>query len=276
MVVQARSGLPVEESDSDHGFEEGLHGAHRPRLVPVPRSRARLDEVNFWQPHGEHNFRALSSGDPFFFKLRAPARHIAGFGFFQRFQQLSARDAWDYFGDANGAPTFEDMIHRLSPLRQEPTPASGEFRIGCIMIAAPVFFVPDESGASAGRLGQKRSSRARRTTSVRARATVFCVNASREPRVVCTTGTSIPTRRWWRRTSGRYGAAVEVHPRLGQGLFSLAVRDAYHAACAVTGSTRFRRSKPRTYGPTVWKVNTGWTMVYCCAATYTGSTTGAT
>jgi putative restriction endonuclease len=33
----------------------------------------------------------------------------------------------------------------------------------------------------------------------------------------------------------RYGAAVEVRPRLGQGLFSLAVRDAYHGACAVTG-----------------------------------------
>jgi putative restriction endonuclease len=32
----------------------------------------------------------------------------------------------------------------------------------------------------------------------------------------------------------RYGAAVEVHQRLGQGLFSLAVRDAYQGACAVT------------------------------------------
>ena len=29
----------------------------------------------------------------------------------------------------------------------------------------------------------------------------------------------------------RYGAAVEVQPRLGQGLFSLAVRDAYRGAC---------------------------------------------
>jgi putative restriction endonuclease len=32
----------------------------------------------------------------------------------------------------------------------------------------------------------------------------------------------------------RDGAAVQVHPRLGQGLFSPAVRDAYHGACAVT------------------------------------------
>jgi putative restriction endonuclease len=33
----------------------------------------------------------------------------------------------------------------------------------------------------------------------------------------------------------RYGAAVEVHPRLGQGLFRVEVTDAYHRACAVTG-----------------------------------------
>jgi HNH endonuclease len=33
----------------------------------------------------------------------------------------------------------------------------------------------------------------------------------------------------------RYGAAVEVHPRLGQGLFRVEVADAYQRACAVTG-----------------------------------------
>ena len=33
----------------------------------------------------------------------------------------------------------------------------------------------------------------------------------------------------------RYGSPVLVQPRLGQGLFSLAVRDAYGSACAVTG-----------------------------------------
>ena len=57
---------------------------------------------------------------------------------------MSARYAWDCFGDANGASTYEAMIDRLARLRKEPTPVSGEFRIGCIMIAAPVFFVPDE------------------------------------------------------------------------------------------------------------------------------------
>lgn len=35
-------------------------------------------------------------------------------------------------------------------------------------------------------------------------------------------------------TTERYGKPVSVRPRLGQGLFSLAVRDAYEGACAIT------------------------------------------
>ena len=47
-------------------------------------TRPHLDEVNFWQPHGDHAFRVVKPGETFFFKLRAPARDIAAFGFFQR------------------------------------------------------------------------------------------------------------------------------------------------------------------------------------------------
>ena len=46
-------------------------------------------------------------------------------------------------------------------------------------------------------------------------------------------------------TPTRYGAPIEVKPRHGQGLFSLAVRDAYRGACAVTGehSGRYWRQR---------------------------------
>lgn len=73
-------------------------------------SQPRLDEVNFWQPHGSVAFRALEPGDPFIFKLRAPWKAIAGFGFFQRYERLPAWLAWDSFGTANGAPDFEHML----------------------------------------------------------------------------------------------------------------------------------------------------------------------
>ena len=217
------------------GAAKGYIGLTDPDWYRYLSSRLRLDEVNFWQPHGDRAFRALSPGDPFFFKLRAPQSSVAGFGFFQRYESLSALDAWDCFGDANGASTFQDMLARLARLRNEPTPATGEFKIGCILIAAPVFFALDEwvrppadwakSGIQQGKvydLTTGEGSRVLRECMQRATYGLHYWNVEADPRLLAA-------------NVARYGAAVEVHPRLGQGLFSLAVRDAYHGACAVTG-----------------------------------------
>lgn len=49
------------------------------------RSRAidgRLDEVNFWRPKAQTEFRSLQPGEPFFFRLKSPVNAIAGYGFF--------------------------------------------------------------------------------------------------------------------------------------------------------------------------------------------------
>ena len=40
-----------------------------------------LDEVNFWQPSGQQQFRALQIGEPFLFKLHSPDDYIVGGGF---------------------------------------------------------------------------------------------------------------------------------------------------------------------------------------------------
>lgn len=203
------------------------------------RRQPHLDEVNFWQPHGDHAFRALSPGETFFFKLRAPHRAIAGFGFFQRWESMPASYAWDCFGDANGAPNFPAMLDRITRLRRDPSPsagtAAGDFRIGCIMIAAPVFFAPDEwvsppsdwapSGIQQGKrydLSAGEGNRILRECMERATGGLHYWNVDADPRLVA-------------ENFARYGAAVQVRPRLGQGLFSLAVRDAYRGACAVTG-----------------------------------------
>jgi hypothetical protein len=72
---------------------------------------------------------------------------------------MTARYAWDCFRDASGTPSFEAMLDRLARLWRDPSPsaagtatahtagisgAAGDFHIGCIMIAAPVFFARDE------------------------------------------------------------------------------------------------------------------------------------
>lgn len=215
----------------------GYIGLTDPDWYDYLRHQPHLDEVNFWQPH-PHGFGALSPGETFLFKLRAPHKAIAGFGFFERYESMPASYAWDCFGEANGAPSFPVMLDRITRLRKNPSSstgaAGGDFRIGCIMIAAPVFFAPDEwvsppsdwapSGIQIGKrydLSVGEGNRILRECMERATGGLHYWNVP-DPQLVAD-------------NFARYGAAVEVRPRLGQGLFSLAVRDAYQGACAVTG-----------------------------------------
>ena len=41
-----------------------------------------IDKVNFWQPGGTGQFRALELREPFLFKLHAPHHYIVGGDFF--------------------------------------------------------------------------------------------------------------------------------------------------------------------------------------------------
>jgi len=198
--------------------------------------KSRVDEVNFWQPHGGRAFRALRKGDPFIFKLRAPEKAIVGFGFFERFEVLPAWLAWDCFGEMNGASDFQGMLDRILRLRGGGSrlERSGDFMIGCIMIAAPVFFPREQwimppsdwarTGIQQGKTYQTQTGEGLHVLPQcldRASAGAVYWNVERSPSLVA-------------EGAERYGAGVTVHPRLGQGLFSIAVREAYGGACAVT------------------------------------------
>jgi len=77
-------------------------------------------EVNFWRPGGGRQFRALTPGEPFFFKTHAPHNRIVGGGFYSGFAALRASEAWQMFGEANGAATLEQMRARIAHYRREP------------------------------------------------------------------------------------------------------------------------------------------------------------
>ncbi len=63
-------------ANTDFGwFSHFLHRAEPP------------DEVDFWQP-SPRGFKAIPPGAPFFFRLGAPHKAIAGFGFFARPPQV--------------------------------------------------------------------------------------------------------------------------------------------------------------------------------------------
>jgi len=190
-------------------------------------SQSRIDEVNFWQPHGNRVFRALQPGDPFFFKLRAPQKAIAGFGFFQRYESLPAWLAWESFEEMNGAPEFESMLDRIIRLRggNSEDERSGEFQIGCIMIAAPMFFSQDDwvsppkdwakTGIQVGKkykLDSGEGNRVLRECFQRALNNVTNWNIE-EGSQLTSEGTP------------RFGPEITVRPRLGQGTFSFAVRE---------------------------------------------------
>ncbi|HMO41556.1 MAG TPA: HNH endonuclease [Kiritimatiellia bacterium] len=215
-------------------FETGYVGLTDPDWYSFLQSRSKVDEVNFWQPHGDRAFRAINRGDLFFFKLRAPFKSLVGFGFFQRYESLPAWLAWDCFGEMNGAQTYEEMIERICSLRGEKSSEqlAGDFRIGCIMISAPVFFKPDEQIAPPTDWAKSGIQQGKR----------YDLRAGEGMRIMteCFARAQSGSRYWniergiAAEESPRYGNPTTITPRLGQGLFSLEVRDAYHGACAIT------------------------------------------
>lgn len=104
------------------------------------RQLPNVDEVNFWQPGGSSQFRALQPGELFLFKLHAPENYIAGGGFFTHSSLLPVSLAWEAFGQKNGAGTFEEMRSKIVQLRSGPVDPHEDFQIGCILLQHPFFF----------------------------------------------------------------------------------------------------------------------------------------
>ena len=166
--------------------------------------------------------------------MRAPDKAIAGFGFFQRFEVLPAWLAWECFGEMNGAPDFESMRERIARLRHEESPLSGDFPIGCVMVSAPVFFDPEEwvlPPAHWASTGIQQGKTYSPDTGEGARIFRECMERAKSGDSLLERGRSPQMNE---QEKARYGASIEVKPRLGQGIFSVLVRDAYGGACAVT------------------------------------------
>jgi putative restriction endonuclease len=191
------------------------------------RRRSDLDEVNFWQPGGGRQFRALSPGQPFLFKLHYPENAIVGGGFFAHFSLIPASLAWDAFGEKNGAPTFSEMRRRIERYRRIAPDPREDYNIGCIILEEP-FFLEREQWIPAP------ASFARNTV-------VGKTYDLREEE-----GRSLWDEVLMRRAvSGRrvaeqivgpmFGEPALVRRRLGQGGFRILVTDTYRRHCAVTG-----------------------------------------
>ncbi len=195
------------------------------------RARQPLDEANFWQPSA-HGFNA-PPGTPFFFKLKAPHYAIGGFGVFARYETATPRLAWEAFGEKNGAATYEEMTRRVEAYAAGS--GSPGHRVGCIMVAQPVFFADGDwveqprdwkKNVVSGAGYELSEGEGRRIwEACVARAARLHLPATDDAAIAVPAAADAP----------RFGPPQLVRPRLGQGTFRIAVTAAYGGACAVTG-----------------------------------------
>jgi putative restriction endonuclease len=195
------------------------------------RNEPPQEEVNFWNPSAFYRFRGLV-GSPFFFRLKAPINKVAGFGLVAWADRMPEWLAWECFGRGNGAPTPEALRAKIASLRMSSDITAGQHgdQIGCIILSQPVFFppelwIPQPSDWQRQNLRYARYDltageglRVWRECSERAKTLAAPVTPLIEPAIA----------------AERFGAPVLIQPRLGQGVFRLAVTDAYGKACAVT------------------------------------------
>jgi putative restriction endonuclease len=106
-------------------------------------ARPLLQEVNFWQPSGDRQFRVLAIGEPFLFKSHYPQNRVVGGGFYSGFAQLPISEAWELFGEANGVSSLNEMRRRVGRYRRRPIGPAEDPVIGCIFIRDTRFFASD-------------------------------------------------------------------------------------------------------------------------------------
>lgn len=190
------------------------------------RSQPGIDEVNFWQPSGGRNFRAIRPGELFLFKLHRPDDFIVGGGIFAHFSLLPISLAWEAFQVGNGALDLFEMRTRVEKYRRVPPSAHDDYTIGCILLEQP-FFLPREQWIP---IPQDWS-----PNIVQGKTYDLTVEPGRtiwtklQTRQESTTGSVV------RETEAAFGEPVLVQPRLGQGAFRILITDGYERRCAFTG-----------------------------------------
>jgi len=185
------------------------------------------DEVNFWQPSGSREFKALQPGEPFLFKLHSPDNYIVGGGFFVRYSPLPISLAWDAFEQKNGVTSLEQLRTRVHRYRRNTE--SLDPVIGCNVLAEP-FFLKRENWVSipaswAANIVQGKTYDTETTEGAQLWQAVQAA-AHFDRRVEEPSSND---------ERARYGREYLTRGRLGQGGFRVLVTDAYQRRCAITG-----------------------------------------
>jgi putative restriction endonuclease len=195
-------------------------------------SRPGIDEVNFWQPSGGMEFKALHPAEAFLFKLHSPRNFIVGGGFFAHWSQLPVSLAWDAFGEKNGAASLQEMRARLARYRRVADDRRADYSVGCILLEQPFFlsesdWIPAPADFSRN-IVRGKGYDARTGEGLRLWERIQAVVG-----VAASATPALPYEP--QRVAERFGSPTVVYPRLGQGSFRVLVTDLYERRCAVTG-----------------------------------------
>lgn len=195
-------------------------------------------EVNFWRPHGRGTaFRAIASGELFFFRLGRPFSKIVGFGTFAHHSTLPLFMAWDTFGQANGCATLPELVDMIAKHRGEQAnyrTALG-WPIGCTILTNVHYYPESEwldfpfaPGIMQGKTFDVSSGEAARIWDH--------MQAYLEKQHVLAEAEAAPQSPFSlvKESQATYTTGP-VKQRPGQGAFRVMVLDAYNRRCCVTG-----------------------------------------
>lgn len=235
--------------------EPAFFGQHRPaRLTPVPTIEpwiavtdqawfnflairaggAPLDEVNFWSPTSTKPMKALRPGEPVFFRLKAPANAIGGYGFFAHFSVLGLREAWAVFAEKNGDPDQLRFLERIGGYRhiELSDPRSVQAPLGCTLLRNTVFWERKRWIPWGEAKGWARNIVRGKSESDPARASQLLAEIQydnlKEPEDFAPSFEPLEV-------DERELLLAQSRVRVGQGAFRSRLLDAYGRRCAITG-----------------------------------------
>src|SRR5215813_1753911 len=121
----------------------GVCGGDRRYLVPVPGGPAWGDRGQFLAAQrcprvpGPGPGRAVLLQDPL------PAQQVGRRGLFSDSARLRVSEAWEFFGEANGVASAEEMRARIGRYRRAPIGPGEDPVIGCLFVRDVRFFPAD-------------------------------------------------------------------------------------------------------------------------------------
>lgn len=197
-------------------------------------SKIQPEDINFWQPGGNANFKVLEPGAPFLFKLKSPINKIGGVGFFSSQTFLPINIAWDVFEERNGCESFDRLKQMILQYRTDKENLNPT--IGCIVLTNPVFFKQEDwldvPSNWSGSIVQGKSYDTNESIGAELwKRAELLLNKylgdthEGEKSQLILEDTEMP----------RYGNSILRKVRLGQGAFRVLVTDAYSRRCSITG-----------------------------------------